>query len=202
MNGNNWIRINIASETVSTIKFTSDLSKNFDSDLDYWKWFIIALHNAVQNIIVMSLRSINNIPIMEEKDSKKWLKAYWENKPLPKYKIKSLPQLFRQLKKNYEKFNLVDKFPPNSTLDWSLKQIHNYRNLFLHFIPAGVSLSKINIIRVGLDCMKLIKSLLFESGRINFNNHEYKILKNSIKTIDATLDIQKKKYNCCNDILY
>ena len=42
--------------------------------------------------------------------------------------------------------------------------------------------------------MKLIKSLLFESGRINFNNHEYKILKNSIKTIDATLDIQKKKY--------
>lgn len=194
---NEWLRVNKYSEAISSIEMMADQSDHLNSDPYRWKWFIISLHNTLQCFMILSLHKLNPLPILKKNNAKKWLKAYREgSKKLNDYKMDYFLNLYKKIKNQDNcRYNLkVGFYQLKDTEDWSVVRLNDYRNIFVHFIPCGLSLSIANLIRVGSDSLGIIKHLGWYTDRIKLEKSDSEKARTAINKAISNINNLVDKY--------
>lgn len=148
-----FLRTDERQEFISSLFHSAELSERIAGDATYWKWFIIAYHNALQALAVCYLAGsitgmgTSGVGIMKEnsdpaKDSVRQMLAYFQGKrdDPPVVQLASFLDLFKRLRcSEYVGEAYVVK--PSRAVSESLKKLNAYRNDFMHFTPKGWSIS-------------------------------------------------------------
>jgi len=66
------------------------------TNLDYWKWCLIAVHSAVQGFMVLALEQGNSLLVMKNDIAAKWLEAHESGKSYPQEKNGLLSESVRK----------------------------------------------------------------------------------------------------------
>jgi hypothetical protein len=64
----------------------------------YWKWVIIALHNALQGFMVLALRGTSNLNVLTKKSAEEWMAAYTRgDNRFPTPRLDSFLELYKKI---------------------------------------------------------------------------------------------------------
>ncbi|MDN3649590.1 hypothetical protein QWZ13_11750 [Reinekea marina] len=167
-----------------------------NTDIEYWKWAVIALHNSLQGSMVLALRAGNDFRIMPDKLAEKCLKAHRENKPWPKVKMDNFPNLYKKVKSTeYMHFLTCSKvLPEDEERDRAVTKLLELRNNFIHFMPQGWSLEVSGLPGIFVSLLNMANFLLFESGNVTlYEDDERSRISGAINTalsICSTLRVE------------
>ncbi len=65
----------------------------------YWKWIVIALHNALQGFMVLALKGSNGLNVLTEECEKEWIAAFKRHDNVwPKRKLDTFLNLYKKIK--------------------------------------------------------------------------------------------------------
>ncbi|MBL1353002.1 MAG: hypothetical protein COA61_006680 [Zetaproteobacteria bacterium] len=169
-------------ESISSLEMVRNASLKVSEDFFQWKWVIIALHNALQGFMVLSLRNGNNFRVMPDKLARKCYEAHRANKPWPKERLDSFLNLYKKIKNDeYMKPFIYSKsLPETENNDWCVNKLIELRNKFIHFVPQGWSLNVSGLPHICLTIIEIMKFLAWESGNIFWHNDRLKDKSRSI----------------------
>src|SRR5713226_9158496 len=71
-----WLRTNEQHEAARALEKLRRELKDVRTDPYAWKWALVALHNAVQNMMVAALAGSAGLGVLPEKVRRRWLAAY------------------------------------------------------------------------------------------------------------------------------
>lgn len=169
-----WLRTDEKQELISSVRMVHKMLNSTSDDLEYWKWVLIALHNAMQGAMVLSLRGGNNLRVMPDKLAAKWLEAYEKGKQMPPEKLDSFPGLYKKVKDNEVMGLFIHSraLPQDPELDRSIEVLLVLRNQFIHFTPQGWSIELSGMPSI---CVKILEAILFlcwNSGNVIWHDAE------------------------------
>lgn len=159
-----YLRTDEYTEAISSLNFFIEILPSTNEDVYRWKWAIIALHNAVQGFMVLSLKGTDSLLILPEKKAIKWLDAHYNNQSLPEDKL----DIFLNLCKKIQQYRGLQT---SKDCDLNLKKLNSLRNNFTHFPPQHWSLEISGLPKICMDCLSLIRYLV-EKGEIIWYNKE------------------------------
>ena len=148
-----FLRTNEYSEAISSLKFFVEIIPSINEDIYRWKWAIIALHNAVQGFMVLSLKGTDSLLILPDKQSTKWLDAYYNDQPLPEERLDNFLHLFNKIQQ-------YRNFPTSAQYQKHLEKLNSIRNNFIHFSPKNWSLEISGLPAICMDCLHVIHYLV------------------------------------------
>ncbi len=190
-----WLRTNEREQAASALEAVAEWSGRIESDIGYWRWVVLALHNAVQGFMVLALRGSNGLLPLKDDVAAKWLIAYRERRPYPVEKLDSFLNLYKKVKSDRMLFFVHSKKVISSaTQNRSMKKLNALRNDFVHFLPNTWSLEVSGLSEICLDCLILIEFLAWECGNIIWHEEEYRergqvaiaLAKNRFKQLERT----------------
>ncbi|WP_373937836.1 hypothetical protein L0990_12615 [Vibrio kanaloae] len=192
-----WLRTDERQEFISSMQMVCRSLNECLEDEVQWKWGVIALHSAIQGIMVMSLRGTNDFLIMPEKLAGKCIKAHSEEKSWPKVKMDSFPSLYQKVQSEEMMCFYVDSkaLTKDSDRDKDLNYLSQLRNSFIHFMPQGFSLYVADLPNVFLSLLKMIKFLGWETTNVTWydekTSEKAKLLVDDAISITNTLKNQQ-----------
>ena len=71
-----WFNTDEMEEAVSALEVLANWSENLTADVSYWKWVILATHNATQGFMVLALRGSDRLRPLRDDVAEKWLVAH------------------------------------------------------------------------------------------------------------------------------
>ncbi len=171
-----YLRTDEESEAANALFMANKLSNELDSDIRNWRWVIIALHNAAQGFMVLSLRHGNGLLALSKESHAEWMEAYRNDSPtFPKEKLDSYENLYKKVKnKSTGEFGGNTRFIPTGSQGGSILKLNSIRNEFIHFTPKGWSLGVTGLPQVCIDCLALISFLGWETNNVFWHRPEYK----------------------------
>ena len=172
-------------------------SKVVRSDTYYWKWIIIALHNAMQTFMVLALKGSNGLAVLRKKSAEEWLIAYESGLDTPETKLDSFLSLFKKIKNKYIlQYGMSKKFKCNSKINNSVKRINNeFRNFFVHYQPGLWSIELVGLPEILLNCTTIIQFCGWESGNVFWSDKKLeRKAKDELRKLRKNLSILKKTY--------
>ncbi len=167
------------------------------TDIRMWRWVIIALHNAVQGFMVLSLRHGNGLAALTEESAAAWLAAYEANATTyPEEKLDSYLCLYKKIKSTkYGTIGGNQKFVPRGSQGRSVRKLNRIRNDFIHFTPKGWSLELAGLPRICLDALALLSFLGWETSNILWHDEEaLKCAKSSCERLTDTMNSFNRAY--------
>jgi hypothetical protein len=181
-------------DAVMSLKMTSELLPHTRNQLDYWKWTIISLHNAVQGFMVLALQSTNAIPV---------LKAPMTPAPSGQYdppQLIDFQELYNRIKKEEFMGMFVHSrtFKPDGTQGGSIKHLNRLRNEFVHYTPKSWLFSQTEVLELPKlvdDCARLIAFLAFDSNNIQWYGETDQVS----LTRDSIVSIRRNAFEISND---
>lgn len=155
-------------EAAEALSFAARTAASLGKDPRMWRWVIIALHNAVQGFMVLSLRHGNGLLALTQKSAGEWLAAYGANTGVyPEEQLDKYLSLYKKVKsQTYGAIGGNKPFKPIGTEGKSIRQLNSLRNQFIHFTPKGWSLEISGLPRIGKDCLRLVAFLGWETPNI------------------------------------
>lgn len=169
-----WLRTNEAEEAVAALEFVSRHIPLVRGDLAEWRWIIISLHIAVQGFMAVALRDSAGLTVLPDRLAAKWLRAYDEDKPLPRERLDSFPNLYAKAKSaDTAKHLAATPFSPSESQDRSIERLHSFRNQFIHFVPMGWSLEVSGLPIICLDALSLVDHLAHSYRQLIWNEDEH-----------------------------
>jgi hypothetical protein len=170
-------------EPINALKTMKVFFDRLEEDLYNWKWIIIAAHNCMQNFMVSSLRSSNNLNILEDKSSKDWfdefakrMESNIEDWKSPREKLDYFLNLYEKIKSdNMLMLTISKKLVADKNQDEAMKWLNWHRNNFTHFVPSAFVLNVVDFPKRMLLIMDIIKFLVSENGNILWVNTGDKI---------------------------
>lgn len=195
-----FLRFNEKSNTYDTLEKLLLFLNKSEKDFSFWKWAIIALHNALYNAMVLLLQGTNPIrviqsdkenlrSILEKKygikqldvNNTKHVKKIWQHGKL----IDFLEAFRRIQKEKFTKINIRSKyFQANKKHKESIKWLNNaLRNKFIHFRPQVLCISIPDLKDILEPCLEIIEFCLFKSNNVILDENEkekFKIILNKI----------------------
>lgn len=188
----NWLRTDEALEAVFSLEMVCDQLPQTRHNVHYWKWIIIALHNAVQGYMVLALQGSDSLNILNKECRQQWIAAYKSRSAVfPPRRLDDFLNLYKKIKKGrkaYEEHTLRGRplqgtekapmlmyvgskpFKPQGTQTESVKLLNELRNDFIHFLPQGWSLEVSGLPQMVKDCVDIIDFLAFECGNVIWHN--------------------------------
>lgn len=162
-----YLRTDEREEAIRSLEWAEQQARSLADDPYFWKWVLIALHNATQGFMVLALWNGNGLLALRDKIAAKWLSAYEKGDPYPVEKLDEFPNLYKKVKDN-DNFHVIGAGPfvPGPTHDISFTRLNEYRNEFIHFTPKGWSLQLRGLPRVCLDALDLIEFFGWESTAV------------------------------------
>jgi hypothetical protein len=132
----NFVRVNEYEDVLMSTDLLAAITPLLNTKLGYWKWTIVAAHNAAQGAIVCSVQDTAGTNILRKKSRAE--KIDWLNNlsgPEPKEFLADFKELLALYKKQY---------PDHGITDEQTKCLHKLndelRNNFVHFTPQGWSI--------------------------------------------------------------
>lgn len=162
-----WIKTDEYEEAVSALEAVAEWSGHIDANVGYWKWVVLALHNAIQGFMVLALRSSNGLSTLKENVATTWLTAYREGVEYPKEELDWFPNLYKKIKSDAILMYVHSKkYIPSGSQGLSIKTLNSLRNEFIHFLPRSWYLEVSGLPAISLDCLTLVEFLGWECGNI------------------------------------
>lgn len=165
----NWFKTDEIEEAVSALETLARWSKNLASDISYWKWVILATHNAAQGFMVLSLRGTDRLLPLKDKIAHKWLEAHINGTDYPVEELDNFLNLYKKIQSDSMHF-FVDskKLKASESQSKSIRRLNSLRNDFIHFLPQSWSIEVSGLPRICIDCLDIIHFLGWESGNVTW----------------------------------
>jgi len=181
-----WLRIDEFIEAVNSLELSVELMKGLGQNRDnfQWIWIINTLHNTLQGFMVLALRGTNSLNVLKPKCAQAWLEAYKTDLEYPKQELDTYLNLYKKIKSdNMDLYFDSNRFKPKGTQERSIKQLNRYRNYFIHFIPANMSIEISGFPKIVKECMEIIEFLAFESHNIQWQIHDHEDLETKTRNL-------------------
>lgn len=170
-----YLRTNEFDEVLSSMAMVSETAERAHESIYQWKWLIIALHNALQGLMVLALRNGNGLLCLKDRDAAAWLQAYREERDLPDGQLDTFLNLYKKIKSDRLLFFSHSRsFPAEPHNDKAIKMLNHLRNEFIHFTPKGWSLQILGLPDMALHCLEVATFLANECGNIMWRDQESK----------------------------
>jgi hypothetical protein len=166
----NWLRTNSFLETVSALEAFADELRLIERDPYRWKWAILALHGALQGMMVLALQGSHGLHVLREEDTARWLDAYARGGPYPTdLKLDDFLSLYDKIKSDLMlMYRHSNKFRPQATQGASIKQLNRLRNEFIHFTPRVWALELTGLPAISSDCLDIADFLARQSNNLTW----------------------------------
>jgi hypothetical protein len=140
----------------------------------YWKWAILALHNALQGFMVLALAGSSGLGALTLKSRKKWLEAHEAGAVPPEEWLMPVPQLFEALQRpdSMRMFVGSRHFQPTDDVREAVEDLNRDRNRFVHFVPMTWIFVTDGWLETMLLCLDVIEFAGFESGNVLWSDDE------------------------------
>lgn len=168
-----WLRTDEHEEAVFALEAAAEWSGRIKNTIDYWKWVVLAIHNATQGFMVLALRGSDGLRPLKDDVATAWLTAYREGGAYPVEKLDSFLNLYKKIKSDTMLFFVHSKkFTPTGSQGRSIKKLNSLRDDFIHFLPRSRSLEVSGLPRICLDCLILVEFLGWECGNVYWNEEK------------------------------
>ena len=166
-----FLRTGTFVETISALEMATDELARTRTDSYRWKWVILALHSALQGMMVLALEGSNGLRVLKPKDAKRWLDAYESRAPLPAdLEMDNFLNLYEKIKSDAMLFYVnSEKFAPQETQGRSIKRLNRLRNQFIHFTPRTFMLVLNELPEMILDCLDIAWFLAWDSNNVGWD---------------------------------
>lgn len=162
-----YLRTDEEFEAANAMQMAARFASNLAEDLHLWRWVIIALHNAAQGVMVLSLRHGNGLLALSDESYSAWMAAYEKNETPPPEKLDNYLNLYKKVKhKDWGQMSGNIRFVPAGTESGDLKRLNSLRNEFIHFTPKGWSLEVDGLPRIALATARLISFIALETTNV------------------------------------
>lgn len=163
-----YLRTDEESEAAQALRMAARFAEELHRDHTMWRWFIIALHSAVQGFMVLSLRHGNGLMALTDKSAKQFLEAYEKGEPSPgKERLDSFPNLYEKIKSEAAgRYANNERFMGSADHDRAMKKLNTLRNEFIHFTPKGWSLELDGLPEISSRCLDVIEFIGWAPGNI------------------------------------
>lgn len=210
MNNNSsdyYLRIDEKQNTLDSLHKTRVFLAKVDEDEFYWKWAMIALHNAVYGSMVLVLLGTNPEKVRaksKSKDGEEKLIGFRE--AFRRVQDKEVMRMYTNSKfvcitSDAEKYKRMPEYKDKAEffspeLRESIEHLNNYiRNQFMHYYPASISFGKGGFVQIIEDVTRLIEFLLLRSGNFKIDSDkEAEYIKAEIASIFDSVGALKGKY--------
>ena len=189
----NFIRFDEKSNTYDSLEKLLVFLEHAKTDLDYWKWVIFALHDALYGAMILSLQGTTSTRVIQiNKPLKEKLKKLYNINSLDVNNTQQVGKIWlhgklisfsepfdRIQKEKFIKMNVNSKtFQANNKHKESIKWLNDeLRNPFAHFSPRGWSIAIDDIKNILNPCFEIIEFCLFKSGNVLLDEQENKTFK-------------------------
>jgi hypothetical protein len=164
-----WLQTNEHEEAISALEAAAEWAGQIEKKIDYWKWVVLAIHNATQGFMVLALRGSDGLRPLKDDSAAAWLTAYRKGGEYPAEKLDSFFNLYKKVKSDTMLFSVHSKkFTPIDSQGRSVKKLNSLRNDFIHFLPQTWSLEVSGLPRICLDCIALVQFLGWECGNVTW----------------------------------
>jgi len=161
------MRTDECEEVAAALEKVAQWSSLVETRIDYWKWVVLALHNAVQGLMVLALRGSDGLRPLKDDIAEAWLKAYREGGNYPIEKLDSFLNLYKKIKSDSMLMYVHSKkFIPSGSQGLSIRKLNSLRNDFVHFLPRSWSLEVSGLPAICLDCLTIAEFLGWECGNV------------------------------------
>lgn len=145
MQHDNWLRVDEATDVLGSLRHCLRCRTIAQDDQLAWKWFMLALHSALQGACVCHLTTTTQpIGPLTKRNTEEWL-TWLENGntgPAPKVYLLPLPDLLKRVRKVNSAGDGSNSFQviiSDQDLAWLTGFHEVLRNQFVHFEPMGWS---------------------------------------------------------------
>lgn len=178
-----WLRTDETEQAFNSLKMVAEQLSNILGDSHRWIWAIISLHLSLQGFMVLALRGTDDLNVLKDADAIKWMKAYKDHAPTPTAKLDFFLNLYKKIKSEKMKiYSYSQVFLPGNSHDFSVARLNEFRNEFIHFVPAQLSLEITGLPKIVSDCLDIIRFLALDCGNITW---DYRSLeRDTIKLIE------------------
>jgi len=161
MDASRHIRTDERFEALKSLEMVVESLRSVVVDPYRWKWAILAMQNAVQALIVVTISGTAGLGALRPDIEKKWLEAYESGTgDFPEeMKIDCFPELYDRMKKKFS-------YTPDPTVDDSVKKVNLLRNKFVHFPPHSWSIGTGGLPRIFKDCLGVVVFLIAHMGEV------------------------------------
>ncbi|RPJ47240.1 MAG: hypothetical protein EHM16_06650 [Betaproteobacteria bacterium] len=168
-----YLRTDEEFEAANAMEMATQFASKLTEDLHQWRWVIIALHNAAQGVMVLSLRHGNGLLALSDESYAAWMTAYEKNEPPPPEKLDSYLNLYKKVKhKQWGQVGGNARFIPTGTEGGDIRRLNSLRNEFIHFTPKGWSLEVTGLPRISLATARLVSFLALETTNVFWHSPE------------------------------
>ena len=170
-----YLRTDEEAEAANAMEMAARFAKDLESDSHLWRWVIIALHNAAQGMMVLSLRHGNGLLALTDDCFKKWMDAHDNHTIYPVEKLDNYLNLYNKVKHSETgQIGGNQRFISEGSESNSIKRLNGLRNEFIHFTPKGWSLEVDGLPRICIDCARLVSFLGLETQNIFWHSGKSK----------------------------
>ena len=131
-----YLRTDEELEAANAMHMAAEFASGVAADLHLWRWVIIALHNAAQGVMVLSLRHGNGLLALTDESHAAWMAAYKKNETPPPEKLDTYLNLYKKVQhKEWGQIGGNCRFVPRGSEGGDIKRLNSLRNDFIHFTP-------------------------------------------------------------------
>ena len=162
-----YLRTDEELEAANAMQMAARFSSDLTNDPHLWRWVIIALHNAAQGVMVLSLRHGNGLLALSDDSYSAWMTAQKKKEAPPPEKLDNYLNLYKKVKhKQLGQMGGNSRFVPVDAEGGDIKHLNSLRNEFIHFTPKGWSLEVDDLPRIALATARLISFLSLETSNV------------------------------------
>lgn len=158
-------------DVIESLQTALEYCERAASDPQKWKWFVIALHSAVQGAMVMVLERGNGLQALTARSREQWLRAYEAKKDLPEVYLNYFMELYQDIRTDAAlTYVHSEKFQARKHHDASMRKLNDLRNNWIHFAPKTWSIEALYVIRAARPVVEVLGFLLTKSQAFFWNN--------------------------------
>ncbi len=181
------VRVNEVSEPLNSIVMAREFLERSGQDPYYFKWTIIAMHNALQGFMVLALMGTSSLSIIRWKKEYNGKTAY-EVLADPDKKLVDFLELFKRIQsKQYMQTNEFRGV--TDSINSSIEELNRMRNQFIHYLPLGWSIETQGIAQVLLDSLSVITFLTNDCPEATkyYSDSEMLVIEESVAACNSIL---------------
>jgi hypothetical protein len=145
-----------------------------ESQPHYWKWFILAVHSALQGLLTLALRNTDTVMVQKPGVSRKMLAAFAGEGDFPDPHMDNFLRLYRkaQIANNLPQGSLP--LPESEEHDRAMSALDELRDGLTHFNSKTFSIERAMLVECPLECCAVARHLLASSGAIHWRYEEHR----------------------------
>jgi hypothetical protein len=199
-----WMPTDELKDAVFSLRIVSQFLDRAESDPLYWKWIVIILHNALQSLMVSILHDRHKVGSSRGKTNQKVLQKWKDlrdftkrdkilSEKLEDVRMADVIELYENLKSHrVDGVTLSEPFEPSEEQEKTVRDLHFWRNYFVHFRPGIRLLSTWEYLSLMPSCIAFAELLTQTHGLVG--SRYFGEAKESVAILKRQIEALRQKY--------